>query len=99
MTARASAELPAPFFDFAMSVLFVFMALFVLSTMDTPRPAAGVLTPKAEFLVEMTWDNGSASDVDLYAKGPDGKVIVEEPKVKEGDEQQPQPDMDDFPGE
>ena len=72
---RASAELPAPFFDFAMSVLFVFMALFMLSTMDTPKPAAGVLTPKAEFLVEMTWDDGSASDVDLYAKGPDGKIV------------------------
>ncbi|MGY6249724.1 hypothetical protein ACXIUS_19555 [Bosea thiooxidans] len=75
MTARASAELPAAFFDFAMSVLFVFMALFVLSTMDTPKPAAGVLTPKAEFLVEMTWDDGSASDVDLYARGPDGKIV------------------------
>lgn len=75
MTARSSAELPAPFFDFAMSVLFVFMALFMLSTMDTPKPAAGVLTPKAEFLVEMTWDDGSASDVDLYAKGPDGKIV------------------------
>lgn len=75
MSASRSAELPAPFFDFAMSVLFVFMALFMLSTMDTPKPAAGALTPKAEFLVEMTWDDDSASDVDLYAKGPDGKIV------------------------
>lgn len=74
MTDR-SAELPAPFFDFAMSVLFVFMALFVMSTMDTPKPAAGVLTPKAEFLVELTWDDGSSSDIDLYAKGPGGKIV------------------------
>lgn len=72
---RASAELPAPFFDFAMSVLFVFMALFVMSTMDTPKPSAGVLTPKAEFLAELTWDDGSSSDVDLYARGPDGRVV------------------------
>lgn len=71
-----SAELPATFFDFAMSVLFVFVALFMLSTMDTPRPPqAGVLTPKAEFLIEITWDDGSTSDVDLYARGPDGKVV------------------------
>ena len=75
MTARASAELPAPFFDFAMSVLFVFMALFMLSTMSEPKPAAGVLTPKAEFLAELTWDDGSSSDVDLYARGPDGRVV------------------------
>lgn len=75
MSASRSAELPAPFFDFAMSVLFVFMALFLLSSMTEPKPAAGVLTPKAEFLVEMTWDDGSASDVDLYARGPDGKVV------------------------
>lgn len=75
MSASRSAELPAPFFDFAMSVLFVFMALFMLSTMDTPKPAAGVLTPKAEFLAELTWDDGSSSDIDLYAKGPDGKIV------------------------
>lgn len=75
MTASRSAELPAPFFDFAMSVLFVFMALFVISTMDTPKPSAGVLTPKAEFLADLTWDDGSSSDVDLYARGPDGKVV------------------------
>lgn len=73
--AHTSAELPAAFFDFAMSVLFVFMALFVMSTMDTPRPSAGVLTPKAEFLIELTWDDGSSSDVDLYAKGPDGRIV------------------------
>ncbi|WP_158673356.1 hypothetical protein [Bosea sp. FBZP-16] len=76
MTTRTSPDLPAPFFDFAMSVLMVFVALFVLATFDTPRPPqAGVLTPKAEFLIELTWDDGSASDVDLYAKGPDGKIV------------------------
>ncbi|MGX1786810.1 hypothetical protein ACWIGM_08745 [Bosea sp. NPDC055332] len=59
-----------------MSVLMVFVALFVLATFDTPRPPqAGVLTPKAEFLIELTWDDGSASDVDLYGRGPDGKVV------------------------
>lgn len=73
--ARSSPDLPAPFFDFAMSVLFVFVAFFMLSTMDTPKPAAGVVTPKAEFLVELTWNDGSSDDVDLYARGPDGKVV------------------------
>lgn len=71
-----SADLPAPFFDFAMSVLFVFVALFMLSTMTEPQPPqAGIITPKAEFLIELTWDDGSRDDVDLYARGPDGKVV------------------------
>lgn len=67
--------LPAPFFDLAMGVVFVFMALFMLSTFDTPKPSAGTLTPKAEFIVELTWNDGSADDIDLMAKGPDGNIV------------------------
>lgn len=75
MTSRATHGLPAPFFDLAMGVVFVFMALFMLSTFDTPRPSAGAITPKAEFMFELTWEDGSADDIDLYVRGPDGKVV------------------------
>jgi len=74
MTAR-TASLPAPFFDMAMSVLFVFIAMFFLMTFDIPKPATGAVTPKAEFLIELAWDDGSRDDIDLYARGPDGQVV------------------------
>ncbi|MEZ0212397.1 MAG: hypothetical protein ACAH27_05535 [Xanthobacteraceae bacterium] len=59
-----------------MGVVFVFMAMFMLSTFDVPRPVGlGIVTPKAEFLVELTWQDGSPDDIDLYGRGPDGAII------------------------
>lgn len=72
---RAREGLSPAFLDMAMTVVCVLLAMMLISVFSDPKPAAGVLTPKAEFLVEMTWDDGSASDVDLYAKGPDGKIV------------------------
>ncbi len=72
---RAREGLSPSFLDMAMTVVCVLLAMMLISVFDTPKPAAGALTPKAEFLVEMTWDDGSASDVDLYARGPDGKIV------------------------
>lgn len=72
---RAREGLSPSFLDMAMTVVCVLLAMMLISVFSEPKPAAGVLTPKAEFLVEMTWDDGSASDVDLYAKGPDGKIV------------------------
>jgi hypothetical protein len=59
----------------AMTVVCVLLAMMLVSVFDEPKPSAGVLTPKAEFLAELTWDDGSSSDVDLYARGPDGRVV------------------------
>lgn len=75
MKTRAREGLSPAFLDMAMTVVCVLLAMMLISVFSDPKPAAGALTPKAEFLVEMTWDDGSASDVDLYAKGPDGRVV------------------------
>lgn len=75
MTKRAREGLSPAFLDMAMTVVCVLLAMMLISVFSDPKPAAGVLTPKAEFLVELTWDDGSASDVDLYARGPDGRVV------------------------
>lgn len=72
---RAREGLSPAFLDMAMTVVCVLLAMMLISVFSDPKPSAGALTPKAEFLVEMTWDDGSASDVDLYAKGPDGKIV------------------------
>jgi hypothetical protein len=72
---RAREGLSPAFLDMAMTVVCVLLAMMLISVFSDPKPAAGVLTPRAEFLIEMTWDDGSASDVDLYAKGPDGRIV------------------------
>lgn len=72
---RAREGLSPSFLDMAMTVVCVLLAMMLISVFDDPKPSAGVLTPKAEFLAELTWDDGSSSDVDLYARGPDGKIV------------------------
>lgn len=72
---RAREGLSPSFLDMAMTVVCVLLAMMLISVFGDPKPSAGVLTPKAEFLAELTWDDGSSSDVDLYARGPDGKVV------------------------
>lgn len=75
MRKRAREGLSPSFLDMAMTVVCVLLAMMLISVFDDPKPSAGALTPKAEFLAELTWDDGSSSDVDLYARGPDGKVV------------------------
>lgn len=76
MTTRAREGLSPAFLDMSMTIVCVLLAMLLISVFqDTQPPQAGAITPKAEFLVEMTWDDGSADDIDLYARGPDGKVV------------------------
>lgn len=67
---------PAPFLDMAFGVLFVFLAIIIISTVDDPKkqndPAP---VPKAEFLITLTWDDGSQDDIDLYVRAPDGSIV------------------------
>lgn len=67
---------PAAFLDMAWTVVCVLFALVLISVVQkkTP-PAPGQVTPKAEFLVQLDWDDNSPHDVDLYVRGPDGKLV------------------------
>jgi len=73
---RASAGLPAPFLDMAMTALFILLAIVLISTVEEPKKAAvEAPVPKAEFLVTLAWDDDSRDDIDLYVRGPDGKIV------------------------
>lgn len=75
MAKRTREGLSPAFLDMSMTIVCVLLAMLLISVFQDPKPAEGAITPKAEFLVEMTWDDGSTDDVDLYARGPDGRVI------------------------
>lgn len=73
---RQSHGIPAPFLDMAMGVIFVFLAVIMISTMDEPKKAVTEApVPKAEFLVTLAWDDGSPDDIDLYVRSPDRQIV------------------------
>lgn len=65
-------SLPLNFFDFLIVLLVGLLALTVVKRQETAE--AGV-SPKAEFLVELTWPDESASDIDLWFREPAGNVL------------------------
>lgn len=76
MRSRGAHGVPAPFLDMAFAVIFVFLAVIMISTVEEPKKAAvESIPPKAEFLVTLSWDDDSQDDIDLYVRGPDGKVV------------------------
>ena len=71
-----SEGVPAPFLDLAFGVIFAFLAVILISTVEEPKKANDPAPiPKAEFLIVMTWDNNSVDDLDLYCRLPNGHVV------------------------
>ena len=76
MRTRQATGIPAPFLDMAMGVIFVFLAVIMISTVDEPKKSVTEApVPKAEFLIELSWDDNSQDDIDLYVRSPDNNVV------------------------
>lgn len=63
--------LPLNYFDF---LLVLLVGLLAITDLKTPKAEAG-LTPKAEFIVELTWPDHALSDIDLWFRAPTGETI------------------------
>jgi hypothetical protein len=57
-----------------MSILAVFLALFLVSSFEEVKNTAHEL-PKAEFIIDLSWNDGSQDDIDLYVMDPTGKIV------------------------
>ena len=64
------------FVDLLFNLLVGFCCLFVIAfLLINPIAKKGVIDPPIKFMIEMSWDDESSNDIDLYVMGPD-KVMV-----------------------
>ncbi len=65
-----------PFTDLLFNALLTFTFLFLISLLLINPPAkSGIIDPKAEFLITVSWEDGSANDIDTWVQGPQNKRI------------------------
>jgi uncharacterized protein YfaP (DUF2135 family) len=65
-----------PFTDILFNVLLTFTFLFLIALLLLNPPAkTGIVDPKAEFLVTISWKDGDPNDIDVWAEGPKGQRI------------------------
>lgn len=69
MNSRRS--LPLPFLD----LLFILLLTLLVITVPRQPVAKTDIENRAEFLIEMTWPDDSATDIDLWFGAPTGEVI------------------------
>ena len=64
------------FTDLLFNLLLSFVSLFVLSfLLINPNNNDGIITPKAEFIITLTWSEESNDDIDLWVEDPEGNVV------------------------
>lgn len=62
--------------DYFVFLLVVFVALFGMSfLLINEESKKGNVTEKAEFIIEMTWADGSDNDIDLWVAGPEDNIV------------------------
>ncbi|MDP2506549.1 MULTISPECIES: hypothetical protein [unclassified Oceanobacter] len=65
-----------PFTDLLFNALLTFTFLFLVALILLNPPArTGIVDPKAEFLITVSWPDGNPNDVDIWVSGPDGKQV------------------------
>jgi len=64
------------FTDLLFNALLTFTFLFLISLLLINPPAkSGIIDPKAEFLITVSWEDGSANDIDTWVEGPQGTLV------------------------
>lgn len=65
-----------PFTDLLFNALLGFTFLFLVAIMFmNPEAKSGIIDPKAEYIITVTWEDNSPDDVDTWVEDPDGQVI------------------------
>lgn len=65
-----------PFTDLLFNALLGFTFLFLVALMViNPDSKSGIIDPKAEYLITVSWPDFSPDDIDTWVEDPDGQVI------------------------
>lgn len=65
-----------PFTDLLFNALLTFTFLFLIALLLLNPPAkTGIIDPKAEFIITVSWPDYSANDIDVWAQGPDNSKV------------------------
>ncbi len=65
-----------PFTDLLFNALLGFTFLFLVAIMFmNPEAKSGIINPKAEYIITVTWEDYSTDDIDIWLEDPDGRII------------------------
>ncbi len=65
-----------PFTDLLFNALLAFTFLFLVALMFLNPPAkSGTITPKADFIITVTWPDNNPDDIDTWVEGPGGQLV------------------------
>ena len=65
-----------PFTDLLFNALLGFTFLFLVAIMFmNPEAKSGIIDPKAEYILTITWEDNSPDDIDVWVEDPEGQLI------------------------
>ena len=65
-----------PFTDLLFNVLLSFTLLMFLAIIFmNPIPKTGVINPKAEYIITVSWPDNNPDDIDTYVQNPTGGLV------------------------
>lgn len=65
-----------PFSDLLFNALLTFTFLFLMALLlMNPTAKSGIINPKAEFMLTISWPDNSTDDIDTWVEGPQGQMI------------------------
>ena len=65
-----------PFTDLLFNALLGFTFLFLVAIMFmNPEAKTGIIDPKAEYILTITWADNNPDDIDTWVEDPDGQII------------------------
>lgn len=65
-----------PFTDLLFNALLGFTFLFLVAIMFmNPEAKTGIIDPKAEYILTITWEDNSPDDIDVWVEDPNGQTV------------------------
>ncbi|HMT91528.1 hypothetical protein [uncultured Thiothrix sp.] len=65
-----------PFTDLLFNALLTFTFLFLIALLlMNPTAKSGIINPKAELMITVSWPDNSPDDIDTWVEGPKGQMI------------------------